>query len=331
MRAKLTTAICLLALLAITAAASATGIDSLQAKVESARDEAGAIAERLRAAQAELAAARSQAAAAAAREEQLTDLLADGEQRAAELAGQVERSEDAWRRRSAACGEPARRWPGGWSRSTRAARRATASVDPRLRRLRRPRDARPTTWPRSRNPTPSPGRAVSTRFATRVRGELRKVADLEAPRRRLQRAARGRALGNLRRPRPGRSGRPPSCDSRRRRPRRLARDAESADRGWVERHRSRGSGEPRRRRRRGRALARRPLLDPVLHRDVRVRRRLRGRQPVQRRRRRVPDPALDLGPLRRPGRPAGCPKEEQDRIAAEIWADSGGSAWVCAG
>jgi peptidoglycan hydrolase CwlO-like protein len=92
-RAKVTTAICLLALLAVTAAASATEIDSLQAKVESARGEAGAIAERLRAAQSELASARSQAAAAAAREEQLSGLLAEGEQRAAELAGQVERSQ----------------------------------------------------------------------------------------------------------------------------------------------------------------------------------------------------------------------------------------------
>ena len=31
------------------------------------------------------------------------------------------------------------------------------------------------------------------------------------------------------------------------------------------------------------------------------------------------------------GSPQGAPKAEQDRIAAEIWADSGGSAWVCAG
>jgi len=92
-RAKVTTAICLLALLAITAAAGATEIGSLQAKVESARGEAGAIAERLRAAQSELADARSQAAAAAAREEELSGLLAEGEQRAAELAGEVESSE----------------------------------------------------------------------------------------------------------------------------------------------------------------------------------------------------------------------------------------------
>jgi septal ring factor EnvC (AmiA/AmiB activator) len=31
------------------------------------------------------------------------------------------------------------------------------------------------------------------------------------------------------------------------------------------------------------------------------------------------------------GSPQDAPKAEQDRIAAEIWADSGGSAWVCAG
>ena len=93
MRAKLTTAVSLLALLAITAAAGATEIDSLQAKVESARGEAGAIAERLRSAQSELASARSRAAAAAAREERLSGLLTEGERRAAELAGEVERSE----------------------------------------------------------------------------------------------------------------------------------------------------------------------------------------------------------------------------------------------
>jgi septal ring factor EnvC (AmiA/AmiB activator) len=31
------------------------------------------------------------------------------------------------------------------------------------------------------------------------------------------------------------------------------------------------------------------------------------------------------------GLPQDAPKAEQDRIAAEIWADAGGSAWVCAG
>ncbi len=36
--------------------------------------------------------------------------------------------------------------------------------------------------------------------------------------------------------------------------------------------------------------------------------------------------------LRRPGNAAGRPRrQEQDQIAAQIWADSGGGAWVCAG
>ena len=30
------------------------------------------------------------------------------------------------------------------------------------------------------------------------------------------------------------------------------------------------------------------------------------------------------------GAPQDAPKEEQDRIAAEIWRDSGPSAWACA-
>ena len=92
MRLKVLTAIFLCGLLTA-AAAGATEIDSLQAKVEAAKGEAGAIAERLRAAQDELADARSEAAAAAAREERLSGLLAEGEQRAAELAGSIDRSE----------------------------------------------------------------------------------------------------------------------------------------------------------------------------------------------------------------------------------------------
>jgi septal ring factor EnvC (AmiA/AmiB activator) len=73
--------------------AGAASVDSLQAKVESARSEAGALAGRLRAAQGELAAARGQAAEAGAREEQLSGLLAVGQERAAELAAKVDLSE----------------------------------------------------------------------------------------------------------------------------------------------------------------------------------------------------------------------------------------------
>jgi peptidoglycan hydrolase CwlO-like protein len=84
-------AACALALLP--ALAGAADVGSLESKVEAAKSEAGEIAARLQAAQGELAAARQQAAEAGAREEQLSGLLEEGEERAAELAGKVERSE----------------------------------------------------------------------------------------------------------------------------------------------------------------------------------------------------------------------------------------------
>ncbi len=47
-----------------------------------------------------------------------------------------------------------------------------------------------------------------------------------------------------------------------------------------------------------------PYSDPDLHRDVRVRRQLRRAEPLERRRRRVPDHPVHLARLRRPGPPA---------------------------
>jgi septal ring factor EnvC (AmiA/AmiB activator) len=86
-------AILSLALLAsallLAATAGGAKIDSLQAKVAAARGEAGSLASKLQAAQAELAVAQEEAAAASAREERLTSLLAHGEERAARLAGEV--------------------------------------------------------------------------------------------------------------------------------------------------------------------------------------------------------------------------------------------------
>jgi septal ring factor EnvC (AmiA/AmiB activator) len=80
----------LLAFVLVQAPAVEAGqVDSLQARVASARGEAGALASQLQAAQGELAAAEQQAAAASARERKLTDLLASGEQRAERLARQV--------------------------------------------------------------------------------------------------------------------------------------------------------------------------------------------------------------------------------------------------
>ena len=75
------------------ASAGAEDVDALQGKVGSARDEAGALADQLRSARGELAAAEADAAAAAARERELSTLLASGEERAARLEGRVERTE----------------------------------------------------------------------------------------------------------------------------------------------------------------------------------------------------------------------------------------------
>jgi peptidoglycan hydrolase CwlO-like protein len=87
-------AIPFLALLAsamlLAAAAVGADIDTLQSKLSAARSEAGSLASKLQAAQAELAAAQEQAAAASAREEELTALLGHGEERAARLAGEVQ-------------------------------------------------------------------------------------------------------------------------------------------------------------------------------------------------------------------------------------------------
>jgi septal ring factor EnvC (AmiA/AmiB activator) len=71
------------------ASASAANPGSLQAKVSSARSEAGSLRAQLQAAQGELAAAQEEAAAASSRERQLTALLATGEERAQRLAGKV--------------------------------------------------------------------------------------------------------------------------------------------------------------------------------------------------------------------------------------------------
>jgi septal ring factor EnvC (AmiA/AmiB activator) len=71
------------------APAGAAGVNALQAKVEAARSQAGALAADLQAKQSQLAAAEQQAAAASARERRLSGLLATGEERAARLAGKV--------------------------------------------------------------------------------------------------------------------------------------------------------------------------------------------------------------------------------------------------
>jgi septal ring factor EnvC (AmiA/AmiB activator) len=80
------------AAISVPALAGAANIGSLEAKVAGARQEAGALADRLRAVQSQLIAAKGRATAAAAREEALTALLAEGQERAARLAAGVRRA-----------------------------------------------------------------------------------------------------------------------------------------------------------------------------------------------------------------------------------------------
>lgn len=75
------------AVLAIAPAAGAAGVDALETRLSSARDEAGSIAAGLRESKERLGAAEEEAADAAAREERLSALLAEGRERAAELSG----------------------------------------------------------------------------------------------------------------------------------------------------------------------------------------------------------------------------------------------------
>ena len=80
-------------ILGLGGAAQGASIDSLRSKVAEARSQAGGLASELQATQGELAAAEGEAAAAAAREEELSGLLENGQRRAAALAAKVERSQ----------------------------------------------------------------------------------------------------------------------------------------------------------------------------------------------------------------------------------------------
>ena len=255
----------------------------------------------------ELAVAEAEAAAAEAREERLTGLLAEGESAAAALSRKVERH-----------ARPAGGREGAPAARPRSALAAPPGGDLRERRRRAPPAScsapatttnwspGPTTCGRSPNPT-APSPTGSSRCATKSATRLKLVAALQARAVAYdERLAAARA--EIAAVREAAQAAAAHCSAQRR-PRSLAGRAESEHRRLGRRdpggQRRRSAGRQRSRsRRRSRPLARRPLLDPDLHRDVRVRRRLRRRQPLQRRRRRLPDPALDLGTLRRPGRTA---------------------------
>ena len=92
MRWKPAVALLAVALLAVSSARAAE-IGALRDKVGGAREEVASLGAEIRATQEQLASAESEAAAAAARERRLTELLAHGRERAADLAAEVERSE----------------------------------------------------------------------------------------------------------------------------------------------------------------------------------------------------------------------------------------------
>jgi septal ring factor EnvC (AmiA/AmiB activator) len=87
-------AIWLLALLVVAVSpAWAAELETLRGQVAAARDEAASLGAEIRATQEQLAATEAEATEAAERERQLSDLLAHGRERAARLAAKVERSE----------------------------------------------------------------------------------------------------------------------------------------------------------------------------------------------------------------------------------------------
>jgi septal ring factor EnvC (AmiA/AmiB activator) len=81
-------------LLALAPHAGAADPEQLEAKLASARDEAGSIAAELRQSNERLAAAEAEAAAAEARQQRLSTLLAEGEERTAELSEKLERTRE---------------------------------------------------------------------------------------------------------------------------------------------------------------------------------------------------------------------------------------------
>ena len=83
----------LLAVLVLAAGAGATDTGDLEAKLASARDEASSLSAQLQSTTAELASAEGEATDAAAEEEELAALLAEGRERAAELARKLKATE----------------------------------------------------------------------------------------------------------------------------------------------------------------------------------------------------------------------------------------------
>ncbi len=322
----------LITAVALAPRAGAADADALEAKLTSAREEAGSIAAGLRTSREQLAVAEGEATAAAAREERLSGLLADGRERAAEL-----------------------------SRKLAATRDRLAAEKARLRRSRAALAARLVAIYESGTPSTASlvfGSADYQELATRtdylrmiedsdsaladrveqVRDEVRReaelVAELEA--RALaynERLAAARAqIATVREAAQAAAARQQSIAAEREAS--LA-GLKSSIAEWVEEIQQVRAAEAR--------------AASEAEAEEEVGRWLGGPYSI---------PAYivmcesggDYGALNPSsgaggayqilpstwdlyggqGEPQNAAKEEQDRIAAEIWADSGGSAWVCA-
>lgn len=313
--------------LVITAAAAAS-IGSLRGKVSAARDEASALAAKIRGTQEELEVAQRQADAAAARERQLTALLAAGEERAALLSAHVAGSRRALAREKArlerARGALARRLVAMYESGSPDAASvilASTSMDElgaRTEYLRRIQDSG----------TELAHRVAQVRNA--VRHKLERVAALKA-----QVEAYNEHLANARDEIAGARSRAEATASRLRslsaaRSSALStlkdrigswmneiEQAEAASRAAAEETVGRWLGGP--------------YSIPTYivmcesggnYSAVNPSSGAGGAYQI------LPSTWALYGGS---GAPQDASKEEQDRIAAEIWADSGGSAWVCAG
>jgi septal ring factor EnvC (AmiA/AmiB activator) len=318
--------------LALAPRAGAADAEALEAKLSGARDEAGSIAAGLRQSHEELAAAEAEAATAKAKEERLSGLLAEGQERAAEL-----------------------------SRKLELTRKRLAAEKARLRRSRQALAARLVAIYESGTPSSADlifgsgdyqelvtranylraiaesDSALADRVA-QVRAEVRKeaelVAELEARavayNERL--AAARDEIASVRAAAEAAAARQQSIAA--------AREASLAElktniATWVEEVQelraaeARAASEAEAEEEVGRWLGG-PYSIPTYivmcesggdYGAVNPSSGAGGAYQI------LPS-TWDLYGGR--GEPQSAPKEEQDRIAAEIWADSGGSAWVCA-
>ena len=171
----------------------------------------------------------------------------------------------------------------------------------------------PNTWSESSSPTPT-WPPASPRSAAPSPPPSQRVAALKARVDSYNERLAAARTEVATRPRKRRGGRRRTCTpspplARRRWPPSKTRSANGPATSRPPRRPKPNASAPQKPKR-SRTLARRPLLDPRLHRDVRVRRQLRRPQPFIGRRRRLPDPPLDLGALRRPGR---APERSQGR------------------